>query len=213
LKTLRIITLALLPLLLFATVTPTLGVAKNHTVKIEGGITVKINRSATEALFFAPGTTYVRDGELITFTNTFCDPKATCAISSSAEPHTISVVSDAFLKTIDSNTTILFFCSFDPTGQSQCAQILTAHGLAPGAQNPPKILVTATSEPSIFQMNGVSGNSIAILPKGTILPTGPADVVQVTINAQPGSYHFFCAIHPWMQGKIVVQNGNTDNRA
>lgn len=203
-KTLRIITLALLPLLLFATVTPTLGVSKNHTVKIEGSVSVKINRSATESFSFAPGTLYVRSGDTITFTNTFCDPRATCAISSSAEPHTISLVDASVLKMLDANTTLLFFCAFGPT--PPCDQILAAH-MPQGPQGPINILVKASTQPSIFEINGASGNSIAILPKGT-----PSDVIQVTINAQPGTFHFFCAIHTWMQGKIVVQNGNTDNQ-
>lgn len=205
-KTLRIITIALLPLLLFATVTPTLGTSKNHAVRIEGVGSVKINVAATESFRFAPGTTYVRSGDTITFTNTFCDPKATCVISSSGEPHTISLVDAAVLKMLDANITLLFLCGFGPT--SPCKEIFAAH-MPPNG--PPRILAVASSQPSIFGVSGASGNSIAILPKGTILPTGPADVIQVTINAQPGSYNFFCAIHPWMQGKIVVLNGNTEN--
>ncbi len=207
-KTLRIITLALLPLLLFATVTPTLGTSKNHAVRIEGSGSVKINVAATESFHFDPGATYVRSGDTITFTNTFCDPKATCAISSSGEPHTISLVDAAVLKMLDANTTLLFLCSFGPA--SPCKEIFAAH-IPQGPNGPVNILVVASSQPSIFEVNGASGNSIAILPKGTILPTGPADMIQVTINAQPGSYHFFCAIHPWMQGKIVVLNGKTEN--
>ena len=202
LKMLRVIVVAFIPLLLFATVTPTLGSVKSHTVQIEGVVSVKVNKGATEAFRFNPGTIFVRSGDMLVFTNTFCDPRATCAISSSGDGHTISVVSADFLKSIDSNTTILFFCAFDPT--STCGQILGAHGVS-GAS--PTVLVDTTGQPSIFQMNGQAGNSIYIFSR--LDPRGPS-TIEVTVNGSPGAYHYFCAIHPWMQGKIVITS-NADS--
>jgi plastocyanin len=34
---------------------------------------------------------------------------------------------------------------------------------------------------------------------------GPHNSITIKVTAKPGTtLHFFCAVHPWMQGKIVV---------
>jgi plastocyanin len=44
-----------------------------------------------------------------------------------------------------------------------------------------------------------TGDSIAVQSGG------PHNSITIKVTAKPGTtLHFFCAVHPWMQGKIVV---------
>ncbi len=39
---------------------------------------------------------------------------------------------------------------------------------------------------------------------GDACPTGPAASFQFTFST-PGTYHYACSYHPWMQGEVIVK--------
>jgi plastocyanin len=96
------------------------------------------------------------------------------------EPHTISVVAAGDVPgTIDD----VFNCAV-------CNGILAAHVPDPNA---PPIPVLNAGSPGL----DTAGDSMILFPGGS---------VSATISAPAGStLHYICAIHPWMQGTIMVR--------
>jgi plastocyanin len=151
-------------------------------IKAKEASKVVINKYIQDGVHFAPGTVTVKSGSTLTFD--FADRNA------APEPHTLTIVNAADLpKTIA-----------QVNNCKVCQQLASPHLKNPKA--PPS------------QSNGVAhwtlnkgapgldtvGDSIAIQEPG------PHKSITVKVTAKPGTtLSFVCAVHPWMQGKIVVK--------
>jgi plastocyanin len=153
-----------------------------------GGATVKvfaheryvINKSSSELLGFTPGTVTVTSGSTLTFTYG----------NKQMDPHTLTIVPKARLPKT-------------PPQIDQCAvcrQYATPHlknpKAPPGPGNPIVHFVLDKGSPGFDTV----GDSLAIEPS----PGHKSITVQVSAPAGTTLY-FVCAVHPWMQGKIVVK--------
>jgi plastocyanin len=105
----------------------------------------------------------------------------TWASDTPTEPHTISVVAAS---DVPGSVEDVFNCPI-------CNSILAGH-FPNGFDNPPVFVLNA-GNPGIDAI----GDSLLLAPGGS---------VSATISAPAGStLHYVCAIHPWMQGTIMVR--------
>jgi plastocyanin len=72
-----------------------------------------------------------------------------------------------------------------------CSKLGKEHGADPSSNAPPKKPVLDVGAPGIDQ----AGDSVFFVKTTTLKISAPAGT----------TLHFICLIHPWMQGKIVVQ--------
>jgi plastocyanin len=154
--------------------------AGNATVKTLSGEKVKINQYFQDTLRFSPGTISVKSGATLTFE--YGDKEQ--------EPHTLTIVPKGSLpKTPDQ----VMNCGI-------CEKLASGHLKNPKAQpdqsNPIVHWTLNKGKPGL----DVAGDSFAIQPD----PTHKS--ISVKVSAPAGStLYFVCAVHPWMQGKIVVR--------
>jgi plastocyanin len=145
------------------------------------GVTFAVNRYVQDNMFFAPGTVSVKSGESLTFK--FGDTKA-------MEPHTLTIVKQSDLpRTADAVENC-----------RPCQRYATPHLKNPKAppdeHNPIVHWTLNKGEPGLDTV----GDSIAIQQPG------PHKSITVKVSAPAGTtLYFVCAVHPWMQGKIVVR--------
>jgi hypothetical protein len=157
------------------------GSAPRHTtINAVTSFKVKVNRWIQDGTRWQKDVYDVKSGGTITIVN----------LASSDGPHTFSVVKKSDLpKTAKqiSNCKI-------------CQTIAAEHGADPNSQAPPKFFfvengVGSTTPPSVDR----PGDS------AFIAPTQKAKVT-LTVTAKAGTtLYFMCAVHPWMQAKLIVQ--------
>lgn len=154
-----------------------------------GGVTIKakenskfeVNKYIQDGVHFAPGTVSVKSGSTLTFS--FADQHV-------MEPHTLTIVKPSELpRTI---------------GQVEnckpCEKYATPHlknpKAPPGQGNPIIHWTINKGQPGLDTV----GDSIAIQEPGAHKSIG------IKVSAKAGTtLDFVCAVHPWMQGKIVVK--------
>jgi len=150
-------------------------VAKDNGVKMEP------NKYIQDNMGFDPGTVTIKSGDTLTFK--FSDKK-------SMEPHTITIVKQSDLPT---NGQQVENCK-------ACQRLASGHLKSPKAppdQHNPIVHWTLNQGKPGFD---TVGDSIAIQEPGM----HKSNAVKVTAAAGTTLY-FLCAVHPWMQGKIVVK--------
>jgi plastocyanin len=157
----------------------------NHVITAAEKDTVKINHYYGLGFRFSPGTLHVKSGSTITFE----------VSNSQGETHTLTIAPKSELpRTVAqiSNCTI-------------CKQLAVGHLKNPGAAANGGPLVVAhwilhAGKPSDGSAGlSETGDSIAVQSGG------PHNSITIKVTAKPGTtLHFFCAVHAWMQGKIVV---------
>jgi hypothetical protein len=159
-------------------------IPKNH-MRIVGGVQVKLGKYVKDNQRFKVPARAIKSGSVVTLEN-----RAT-----TEDPHTISFTEKRYLPGTDFDTPV-----FPILGQ--------AHGVP--ADNP-------EGDPTIL----VVDNGAAVPPGGMLevdtpfTPTSAGDSAVVApgqkelkfkVTAAKGSsLFFFCAIHPWMQGKLTVK--------
>jgi plastocyanin len=151
---------------------------KPNTIETHGNLKVKINGYIMDAQRFFPGTLTVKSGSTVTLINK----------SQGGAPHSLSLLKKSALP---------------QTGQAieecaACGPLIAAHQANPetGAVGRP---VVDVGQPGFDTMGDTTtaGDSVFLAPKGK---------VKFQVTAAKGStLHFFCAIHPWMQGTIKVK--------
>ncbi len=155
------------------------GSSKHATINAVTSTKVKINRYIQDGTRWQKDVYDVRSGGTITIVN----------LAASDGPHTFSVVKKNDLprtvKQINS-------CKI-------CGTIAQELGVTPGANAPPKFL---------FAENGTGTNTAPNVDRpgdsAFIAPTQKAKVT-LKVTAKPGTtLYFICAIHPWMQAKLIV---------
>jgi plastocyanin len=151
---------------------------KKNTITATGKTTFKVNQYIQDGSRFAPGTITVKSGTTIKLVNKSPD----------GAPHSLSLLKKSALPKTAAQ---VMTCPM-------CAPLLAAHQVdeQSGSVGVPVVDVGAPG----FQTPGsakTAGDSIFLPPHGKM-------TFQVT--AKKGSVlHFFCAVHPWMQGTIKVK--------
>jgi hypothetical protein len=140
---------------------------------------VKINRYIQDGTRWQNDVYTVRSGGTITIRN----------LAASDGPHTFSVVKKSQLpRTVAQINN----CKI-------CLTLAKEHGANPNSNAPPKFL---------FVENGVGTNTAPNVDQpGDSAFVEPSQGAKVTlkVTAKPGTtLYFLCAIHPWMQAKLVV---------
>ena len=157
---------------------------KHPTINAVTSVKFKINRYVQDGTRWQNDVYKVKSGGTISIVN----------LAASDGPHTFSVVTKSQRP---GTTKQIEACD---GGSGICRKIAQEFGATPGANKPPKFL---------FVNNG----------KGTNTPPnvdGPGDMafiapkqhakVTLKVTAKPGTtLYFICAVHPWMQAKLVVE--------
>jgi plastocyanin len=155
-------------------------VAGSAVVKAFGGEKVAINKYLADEMRFSPGTVTVKSGSMLTFE--YGDKQQ--------EPHTLTIVPKGQLPKTAAQV-------------EQCAvcrKFATPHlknpKAPPGENNPIVHFVLNKGSAGLDEI----GDSVAIQPD----PKHKS--ISVKVSAKPGTtLYFVCAVHPWMQGKIIVK--------
>lgn len=145
---------------------------------------VVINKYIQSGARFSPGTLTVKSGSLLRFE--FGDREQDAHILTIAPkaqlPHTLAQVNS---------------CSVCRVALAHLKNPMAP----PGPSNPITSWILHAGKPAANGNAGLSttGDSIAIQSGG------PHAQITIRVTAKPGTtLNFFCAIHPWMQGKIKV---------
>jgi plastocyanin len=157
---------------------------KKNEIVIKGGTVFKAGKFVKDAVHFAPPSIDVKSGATVTVKNRGEDPA----------PHTITFVEKRFMpKSFDVavNDKLLEVHQVDPTNE----------------EAPPGVLVVdngvAVPEGGTLNVDtgftpDTAGDSAFIAPD--------QKTFSFKVTARKGSKLFyFCAVHPWMQGKINVK--------
>ena len=164
---------------------PAAGAAKKNEIRIVGGTKFKAGKYLKDDVRFAPANAVVKSGATVTLLNKGTDPA----------PHTISFVKKAFLpKSFE-------FAAVGP--------LMEAHQVDPNNEEaPPAVLkvdngAAAADQNAPLQVDAL-GDDKQAGDSEFIAPGQKKVVFQVT--ARKGSVlPYYCAVHPWMQGKISVK--------
>jgi hypothetical protein len=141
----------------------------------------KVNRYVKDALRWQKDVYQIKSGGTLHIVNKAHDG-----------PHTFSIVAN---KDLPRTTKQMNECSI-------CQKIATQFGVDPNVESeapPPFMYVedgTGTNTPANFDK---PGDSLFVGPN-------PGDSADAKITAKKGTkLYFLCAIHPWMQAKVIVQ--------
>jgi hypothetical protein len=153
---------------------------RHTTINAVTSMKVAINRYIQDGTRWQKDVYSVKSGGTITIVN----------LAASDGPHTFSVVKKSQLpRTVAQITN----CKI-------CQTIASEHGADPSSNAPPKFL---------FTENGVGSNTAPNVDRpGDSAFIAPQQKAKVTlkVTAKPGTtLYFICAVHPWMQAKLLVQ--------
>jgi plastocyanin len=159
------------------------GKSQPHGVVIlakDAGVKMSANEYIQDNMSFSPGTVTVKSGDSITFR--FDKPK-------SMEPHTLTIVKKSDLPRNGAQVENCRACQMLASGHLKNAK-------APPDQNNPIVHWTLNKgNPGLDAV----GDSVAIQEPG------PHKSITIEVSAPAGTtLYYLCAVHPWMQGKIVV---------
>jgi plastocyanin len=156
----------------------------SHNVTVlakDNGLTISPNKYMQDNMFFSPGTVTVSSGDSITFK--FDKPN-------SMEPHTLTIVKRSQLPRTGAQVENCRACEMLASGH------LKNPKAAPDQNNPIVHWTLNKGQPGLDTV----GDSVAIQEPGA------HKSVTVKVSAPAGTtLYFLCAVHPWMQGKIVVK--------
>jgi len=164
-----------------AGIAATAGAAAKNQIRIVGGEKFKAGKYLKIDLRFKPTNVTVKSGATVKVVN-----------KTKGDPHTISFVEKKFLPK-----------NFDVAVNDQ---LLAAHQVDPtNEEAPPGVFVVDNGQP--VPAGGTLGADTGFTPDvaGDSAFIGPEQGFSFKVTADKGSRLFyFCAIHPWMQGKIAV---------
>ena len=149
-----------------------------NTITAINELSFEPNKALNVAFRFKPGTLRIGHGEKLTFQEGPPIPEA-----AGQEAHTLSIVARSDVpQTIDEVLTC-----------EACGPILTAHDPDNNGE-PPFNPVVNVGKPGLNR----PGDSILITPEDP--------VITARVTAPAGTtLRFICVIHPWMQGKLIVE--------
>ena len=149
-----------------------------NTITAVNKFSVEVNKSLNVQLHFAPGSLRIQHGATLTFREGPPIPPFTGPV----EPHTLSILRPAQVPT---TLRQIFFCEV-------CEEIEAQHD--PDMNGEP---------PFVYRVNkGRPGLDVA---GDSLLVDADHPVIKARVSAPAGTtLRFICAIHPWMQGKLIV---------
>jgi hypothetical protein len=140
---------------------------------------VKINRFVQDGMRWNRDVYKVRSGGTITIVNN----------AAMEGPHTFSVVAK---KDLPRTVAQINNCKV-------CMTVAQEHGADPNSQAPPKFMFTDNGQGTNTPPNVDRPGDSAFIP-----PVKGAKVT-LKVTAKPGTtLYFLCAVHPWMQAKLIV---------
>jgi plastocyanin len=152
--------------------------AGGPTIKTFASDKVVINKYVQDGDRFAPGTIKVKSGATLTFT--YGDKEQ--------EPHTLTIVPPAQLPKTVQQVENCRVC------EQYAAPHLKNPKASPDEHNPIVHWTLDKGQPGLDTV----GDSLAIQP-------GAHKTISAVVSAPAGTtLNYICAVHPWMQGKIVV---------
>jgi plastocyanin len=155
------------------------GSGDNVTVKTFERVSMVPNKYIQDGVHFVPGTVSVASGGTLTFEYGNKDQ----------EPHTLTVVPKSGLPRTAAQVENCAAC------QKYATPHLKNPKAPPDQHNPIVHWTLDKAQPGFDSV----GDSLAIQP-------GAHKKISVEVTAPPGTtLYFLCAVHPWMQGKIVVK--------
>jgi plastocyanin len=189
--------------------------AKNGTitVSIVGTNILKVNRAISTTYRF-PDTIKVRRGQYIEFVN------------KTVEAHTVTMVREADLPTTINGVFNCTVCNdinaiYSPSGSGPPAGVQIDNGkitddesdhdadlpdpaipASVRAHLPFPALVADFNSPAHLVNGQLAGGDSTFVPSVTQHLGVDARTIQVTVS--PGTYHYYCTFHAWMQGTLVV---------
>jgi plastocyanin len=181
----RRITVAVTAIAALGVLAPAASAAKKNEIRIIGGTVFEAGKQVRDNVRFAPRVLTVRSGATVTVRNKGKDPA----------PHTISFVKKAFMpKGFD-------FAAMGPlmaahqvdeaNPEAPPAVIKVDNGAAAADQNAPLEVDSLGDDKQ-------AGDSQFIAPN--------QKTISFKVTAKKGSsLPYYCAVHPWMQGKITVK--------
>jgi plastocyanin len=158
----------------------TAGAAAKNEIRVVGGIVVKPGKYVKDNQRFKPANKTVKSGATVKLVNK----------AKTEDPHTISFVKKQFLPK-----------QFETPAMGPLA---AAHQFPEGGGEPGVMVVDdgqplaegATLEVDTMGDDKTAGDSAAF---------GPGQTFSFKVTAKKGSkLYYFCAVHPWMQGKLTV---------
>lgn len=156
---------------------------KKNEIRIVGGVVVQPGKFVKDNQRFKRANTKVKKGALVTLVNK----------AKTQDPHTITFVAKRFLpKQFESGIE---------------EQLFAAHGVDPNNEDaPPANLVVDNGQPVAEDgtLEADTGFTKSVLGDSAFIAPGQ-DEFKFRVTADAGSTLFYyCAIHPWMQGRITV---------
>jgi plastocyanin len=150
------------------------------TVKVKETVKFAINKYIQDGLRFVPGTVTVSSGSTLVFT--YSDKEQ--------DPHTLTIVPQAELP----RTLAQLNGPCKPCRKYATPHLKNPHA-PPGPGNPIIHWTLNQGQPGLDSV----GDSLAIQP-------GAHKRNSAVVSAPAGTVlYFMCAVHPWMQGKIIVK--------
>jgi len=148
-------------------------------VEVKGLESFEANSLFLSNLRFTPQDIRIERGDTVTW-----EDKAQTTV-----PHTITIVEREDLPVDFASAYTCFWDDLIPgvTFDGFCLQFLRAHG---GLANPTPVV--NVGRPGL----DIPGDSLFLTGGGSI---------SAQVTAAPGVLHYMCIIHPWMQGKITVE--------
>ena len=179
----RRLTVAIVATAALGVLAPAAGAApKKNEIRISGGTVFKAGKFIKDEVHFNANTT-AKSGSTVKVVNKG---------SAAAGPHTVTLLKPSAMPKTLKKAELCFEM------KGACAPLAEAHQLDPETQEPKVPLFNAGAEG--FDTLGdekTAGDSVFFAP-------GQGGSFKVTAKA--GSVlPFFCAVHPWMQGKITVK--------
>ena len=155
------------------------GQSGGATVKVKETVKFAVNRYIQDGLHYVPGTVTVASGSTLVFT--YSDKEQ--------DPHTLTIVNKA-----DLPRTLAQLNQCKPCRKYATPHLKNPHA-PPGPGNPIIHWTLDQGQPGLDTV----GDSVAIQP-------GAHKRISAIVSAPSGTtLYFMCAVHPWMQGKIIVK--------
>jgi plastocyanin len=187
------------------------GESQTKAEDIIGGNILAINQFIETTYRFKQGTLHVKKGDTVVLSNATDDVHTFSLVDASLLPKTIGDV---------------FGCGAPGGPPTICGPILFAHlpnGFPNGPPTAPPTPCGTTNPPGCVNLY-IDGGQPSPTPPGLdtaftlkvggdSVAIGPgAPPIKMTVTAEPGTtLAFMCAIHAWMQGKMVVDGNGGEN--
>jgi plastocyanin len=161
--------------------------AAKNTITLKGGTVFKAGKFVKDNQRFVAPSNKVKSGATVKVVNK----------TKSHEPHTLTFIEKKFIPT-----------SFD-VNEALMGNIFTAHQVDPTDEEAPPGAFTVDdgqelADGATWEVDSAFSDTSALGDSAFIAPDQNGPSFQVTA-AKGSTLYYFCAIHPWMSGKLRVK--------